>query len=161
VKLDAIVLLGCRVGQLGQHSRPAQQRAERAARAFHEGAAPVILVSGGRRWEGISEAEALGLTLEGLGVPRSAILREFSSLSTCENARFASKILRARGASEIGLVTNDWHMPRALCCFEREGFRALAIPAASEPVPLSVALLRRSREQLSFWVDSLVTWGSA
>lgn len=157
--LDALVLLGCRIELDGRPSLAGQRRARVLADAFHSGRAPLCVVSGGRRWHGVAEAEALMAELSRLGVPADAMLPELRSLSTCENARGARDVLQPLGASRVGVVTCDWHARRALACFRAAGFVAEAIPAPSPTVPPIFRARREARERFSYWLDRAATWG--
>ncbi|MBN1609579.1 MAG: YdcF family protein [Polyangiaceae bacterium] len=154
---EAIVILACRVGPGGYLSPAAHRRIRRGAEAFAEGVASRIVVSGGRRWQGVSEAEAFATRLVELGVPAQAIDRELCSLSTCENARYTARILHARGQRRVALVTCDWHMPRALASFTLAGLEPLAYPATT---PRGRPMHRsRLRERVSWRLDRWMTWG--
>jgi len=157
--LDAIVLLGCRIGPGGRPAAAAWRRAQRAARAWHEGVAPVIVASGGRRWHGVAETEALGRELVALGVDPEAIIREWRSLTTLGNAVYTAELLRARGSRHIGVVTCDWHMPRALASFRLVGLDAAALPATSPPAPVTRRLVRALRERGSWWLTRVAKRG--
>lgn len=154
VSLDAIVLLGCRVEADGRPSDAGRRRARAAAEAFKGGVAPRIVVCGGRRWHGVSEAEALSAELRRQGVPESAIVPELLSLSTTENARYALRLLGAH--PHVAVVTCDWHLPRALASFQRVGFRAEGIPAPSPSISGTAWLVRSLREAVSAAVDRAV-----
>ena len=83
------------------------RRVAAAARAYRERGEPgvPVVASGGRRWDGVTEADAMAAELERLGVPAEAIVRERCSLSTRDNARFSAAALARRGiarAVEIG-----------------------------------------------------------
>jgi uncharacterized SAM-binding protein YcdF (DUF218 family) len=161
VNAGAIVVLGCRVEPTGPLKGASARRAARAARAFHEGIAPLVIASGGVRWGGVTEADALCRELVGSGVPRESILLESRSRSTRENARCVAELLDKRNGSrpgaasliELALVTCDWHMPRALRCFGVVGLRASALPASSPSVGISRRLLRSVNETVSGWAD--------
>jgi uncharacterized SAM-binding protein YcdF (DUF218 family) len=127
-RVDAIVLLGCRIGPSGRPMLAATRRAETAARAYREGVASVIIVSGGRRWGAHAEATALTDELVRQGVPEAAITAELCSLSTHENAVFSAAILRRLGARTAAVVTCWWHVPRALENFRAAGVDAVGIP---------------------------------
>ncbi len=155
---DAIVVLGCRVlpaarGQL-------HRRAEVAARAFHELHPRRVIASGGRRWQGVAEATALAEHLVALGVPRSAIVRELWSLTTVENALYTAELLRAESLANPVVVTSDWHVKRALACFDACGVRATALPAPSPDEGFLGHERRRLLEAVRTWVDlsSLPLW---
>jgi uncharacterized SAM-binding protein YcdF (DUF218 family) len=131
----------------------------RAARALHSGLTRHILACGGRAWNGVRESDALCAFLAGQGVPESALERESSSHSTRQNAHYAAKLLLPRGQRRIWLVTCDWHMPRALRCFEGAGFQPEPLPARCPPIPLGKDLLRSAREQACLAFDALLTRG--
>jgi uncharacterized SAM-binding protein YcdF (DUF218 family) len=74
---------------------------------------------------------------ERLGVPAANITVEDRSSRTLENAREVARILRARGASSVLLVTSPLHMRRAKLCFEKQG-----VEVSCAPVPdIAEALL--------------------
>lgn len=157
--LDALVLLGCRIELDGRPSAAGRRRARVLADAFHAGRASLCVVSGGRRWHGVAEAEALMEELERLGVPTHAMLPELRSLSTCENARGVRDVLAPFGARHVGVVTCDWHARRALVCFRKAGFVPESIPAPSPALPPVPRVRRAVRERVSYWLDRLATFG--
>lgn len=129
--LDVIVVLGCRPGDSQRGKAALGRRAARAARAFHDHSCSAIIASGGRRFGRTSEAEFLADELVGLGVPRDRIVRELCSLSTIENAWYSAELLRLGGYARPAVVTCDWHMPRALACFDWVGVAAIGLSAIS------------------------------
>jgi uncharacterized SAM-binding protein YcdF (DUF218 family) len=159
VELPSLVLLGCRLGKRGALSATAQRRAARAASAFREGLSPHILACGGKAWSGVREADALCRFLRESGVPEGALEREVWSRSTRQNAHFAAEMLLPRGVRRVGLVTCDWHMARALRCFEGAGFEPVALPAVAPLLHGLPALARVIRERVSFAVDGALTRG--
>ena len=103
-----------------------------AARIFHAGRAPRILVSGGNVWDSgsVSEAEAVRGFLEDLGVPPAAIVAEGQSRNTRENADLTAALLEARAWRRVLLVTSASHMGRASATFARAGVDV--VPAATD-----------------------------
>ncbi|HEV3109403.1 MAG TPA: YdcF family protein [Candidatus Binataceae bacterium] len=102
-----------------------------AAQLYHEGKAPVVIVSGGRTpWlKNIAPmSESMAEVMELLGVPKSAIIQEPDSANTYENAVDVKAILQARHIGRILLVTSAMHMPRALALFKHQGVDAIAAP---------------------------------
>ena len=124
------------------------RRVEAAAEAYaRRGDAEVVVVaSGGRRWEAVSEADAMARELVRLGVPEKGIVCERCSLSTRENARFTAAALERRGIARATVVTCAWHLPRAVALFAREGVDVdgIAVPVGS--VPLRRRFYRWGRE---------------
>lgn len=125
-RLDPIVVLGCRVrlergalvGELGRRVAAAS-RVDRA-----RAGASLVVVSGGRSWGGVVEADAMADELESLGVARSRIVRDRLSMSTSENARYAGALLRELGHDSLTIVTSPAHGARAQWHFEALGFSA-------------------------------------
>jgi uncharacterized SAM-binding protein YcdF (DUF218 family) len=101
VRADAMIVLGG-----GWNERP-----DRAAELFREGAAPRIILSG----EGDCETNLLLLVKA--GVPENAVETECKARSTRENALFTLPMLRKAGARRVILVTTWYHSRRALACF--------------------------------------------
>ncbi len=152
-----MVLLGCRLRPFGALSAAGERRVARAAAAYREGAAPRILACGGKIWTRVRETDALCAALIRAGVPEASLEREGFSRSTRQNARYAAKLLLPRGIRRIGVVTCDWHMPRALRCFEGAGFEATPVPALAPRLHGLRGLERTVRERISFAVDRAVT----
>jgi uncharacterized SAM-binding protein YcdF (DUF218 family) len=151
----AIVALGCRVthdaegrlaGALGRRVHVAAQEYER--RAARGGAALVVVASGGRRWDGEVEADAMARELVVLGVPEGAIVRERLSLSTPDNARFAAEALSRRGIGRATVVTCAWHLPRAEALFRRSGLQVDGVGAGVDGAPWSRRVWRWGRERV-------------
>jgi len=159
VELMSLVLLGCRVTGPATLSPAAARRATRAADGYRAGLSEHILACGGKAWTGVREADALCAFLVGLGIPERVLEREVWSRSTRQNAHFAAKLLLPRGVFRIGVVTCDWHMPRALRCFRGAGFDAEPVPAVSPQVSVARTLLRETRERVNLAVDNVVTRG--
>ena len=152
VTFDALVLLGCRVA-VGALPPPAVRRVAQAAEAFRLGLAPRVVVSGGRRWEGEVEADRLAAELVRHGVPRAALLLERESRSTRENAVLTARLLASLGQRRVGIVSCDWHLPRAVWSFRHEGLEAEAVPAKAPPVPPLRGVARFLREQGAWLSD--------
>lgn len=100
----------------------------RYAAHLHRSTNLPVLVSGGSV-EGSDQSEAglMARTLrEEFRVPVRWI--ESSSDNTCENARYSTALLNSEGIGHALVVTRAMHMPRAIACFDRQGFRVT--PAA-------------------------------
>lgn len=95
-----------------------------------------ILVSGG--WVGDADNSLAGMMARSLQdefqVP--ARWREDRSRTTYENALYSAEMLRRAGVPAAIVVTDPWHMARALWAFDRVGY-----PVVPEPTPDRPALL--------------------
>jgi uncharacterized SAM-binding protein YcdF (DUF218 family) len=136
-----IVVLGGAVGGARPPLRPepdlgsAADRVWHAARLYHAGKAPRILLSGGSIKPGIQgEAHAMRRFLLDLGVPDAAIWLEAASTDTAGNAVLSAALLRASGVDEAILVTSALHMRRARAQFMQTGLTIHPAPTDFEVV---------------------------
>jgi uncharacterized SAM-binding protein YcdF (DUF218 family) len=134
---DAIVILG---GATRNNEPPRimpdlSDRGDRliyGAKLYQEGAAPKIILTGGRiQWYGgdSSEAESMATILELFDIPRDDMILESRSLNTHDNAIFTKEILQREQFKRILLVTSAAHMPRSLAIFRRAKIDAIPAPA--------------------------------
>lgn len=132
-----IVLLGGGT-EPGDSPRPmaevnsAGDRVLYAAKLYHAGAAPAILVSGGNL-EFSSErsstpAEDMTELLLLLGVPEHAIWQQPRSQNTREDALYSAEILAENDIDEVILVTSAMHMPRSKALFLKQGLTVIPAP---------------------------------
>lgn len=134
---DAIVVLGgvtspAFAPQPIVHLGGGADRLTYAAKLYHEGKAPLIILSGAGmpcNRDLPSEADQMAELLEIMGVPASAIIKETGSHNTHENAVYMKPVLAARQLRRILLVTSAVSMPRALAAFRHENIDAIAAPA--------------------------------
>lgn len=137
VVYDAVVVLSGMVdedasaasGQL--ELTRAADRIVRGFELFREGRARVLLLSGGPifpRPGEPSEPERLRDRLVAWGVPPDRILVETASRNTRENAVESAKLLAARGARTVLLVTSAAHAARALGAFRAVGLTPDVLP---------------------------------
>jgi len=132
VTVDAIVVLSGGV-QMGRDPLDNQPRAtyatfvrcRYAARLYRLRWQVPIVASGGD-----DEANVMGRLLQGFGVPETMILRENRSRNTLQNAEFTAQILKKHNWQRIVLVTQAYHMPRAVWAFRHFGIDPL--PAACD-----------------------------
>lgn len=139
-----IVALGSGLAQ-GRHVTPLlAHRVDRAIRAWRENPGSTIVMSGGQGPdEELPEARAMRDYALGQGVPDRAVLCEERSRNTRQNVAFSRDLIRrhdarARGAAgekdaadpgRILVVTDDYHVFRALLLTREEGVRADGVGA--------------------------------
>jgi uncharacterized SAM-binding protein YcdF (DUF218 family) len=98
---------------------------------YHRGAAPNLLLTGGRiDWveSGDSPAGDMAVILQALGVPDEAMWLEDRSRNTYESAVESWDILSEKDIQRIILVTSAQHMPRSVAFFEAQGFDVIPAP---------------------------------
>lgn len=91
-----------------------------------------ILVTGGttqRRTAPVAEVMAQSLK-DDFQAPAKWI--EPKSADTWENARFSADIVRAAGISSVYVVTQSWHMRRAILAFKGTGLTVTASPTSPD-----------------------------
>lgn len=135
---DVIIVLGGAVGQslpprLALELNGAIDRVAHAARLYHAGKAPRILIAAGNLPWGTTlqpEAQLIADLLVEWGVPRTALLLDTHSVNTAENAVNASALMTQHHLRTALLVTSASHLPRALMLFQAAGVNA--IPSATD-----------------------------
>ena len=130
---DALVVLGARVDADGSASSTLRARVEHAVALYRQGLAPKLVFSGGVGDFGDSEARVSERLAISLGVPESACLLEEASHSTAQNAAFTAALLRAHQLHRVIVVTDPYHLPRALRLFALEGVPATGSPVLDAP----------------------------
>ncbi len=94
-----------------------------------------VIVSGGQgKGESVAEAKAMAENLMQRGIHASCIFQEDQSTSTLENLRYSMKYI-GNWDADVAIVTNDFHLYRALLLGRYVGYRNLTgIAATSNPV---------------------------
>jgi uncharacterized SAM-binding protein YcdF (DUF218 family) len=108
------------------------ERLAHAVRVAHRTGLP-ILVSGG--WLPHADNSLAGMMADALATDfhMPARWREERSRTTYENALYSAEILRRAGVPSALVVTNSWHMARALWSFYAVGYPVVAAPLADSP----------------------------
>lgn len=131
--LDYVIVLGAQVRGTVP-SRALCRRLDRAAEYARENPDTVLILSGGMGPdEGISEAECMRRYLTEQGIPEKRMLFEDKSTSTMENLAFSAEFLD-RQADRVGIITNNFHIYRAMMLAGRQGYaHVYGIPASADP----------------------------
>ena len=132
-RADAIVLLGSgreRGDPAWGGDQPTMIGLERqryAARLAKASGLPVLTTGGLHYGTPPSEAQIMADSLR----DDSAVevrWKEEQSRTTWENAQMTADILLAQGIKRVVVVTQAWHMPRSVWCFEQAGFEVVPAP---------------------------------
>lgn len=99
-----------------------RERAQTAAKLYHDGRVPCIIPTGGVQWETelglISEADYMAHLLKEYKVPDDAILLENQAKTTRENMIYGTLLLEKtfhpRGKYRLYIVSSPAHLRRAL-----------------------------------------------
>jgi len=103
-----------------------------AAQLYKQGAAPLIILSGGNlafsQARGSTPAQEMHALLLELGIPEDAMLLQDKSQNTAEDAAFTKQILVEKGIKTVILVTSAAHMERALMLFYDPQYSLIPAP---------------------------------
>ena len=130
---ETVIVLGCQVrGETP--SLMLRYRIEAAEQYLLEHPDAVAILSGGQgAGERISEAECMARALRKKGIDSARLYREEASSVTLENLRFSMELMEREGlSSPVVLVSNDFHIYRALKMAEDLGLPAQGLAAKSQ-----------------------------
>ena len=135
--LDYVVVLGAQVRKSGP-SKALRYRLDTAADYLRNSPDTICIVSGGKGPnEPFPEAQGMADYLKEHGIDEQRILEEPDSKTTEENIVNSKKLMRQENAS-VGIVTNDFHMFRALQIAHANGLKQAQGIAASSPKDMLV-----------------------
>ena len=127
---DCILVLGCGVKKDGTPSDRLYDRVKVGVDLYHAGVAPKLLMSGDHGREGYDEVSAmLALAVE-LGVPKEDVFLDHAGFSTYESVYRADYIF---DCDKMVIVTQDYHLYRALYIAEAFGIEAYGVSADLRP----------------------------
>lgn len=135
---DVIVIMGAAQYD-GTPSPVFAARIDHAIALFHDGVAPRLIATGGKR-EGdrTTEAEAARAYAIARGVPAEAILLEDASRTTLESIRGVSALMGEHGLRSAVFVSDPSHMYRVLRIATDAGIAAHGSPTTTSPVERDV-----------------------
>lgn len=141
---DCILILGAGVWANNQPSPMLNDRLEEGIRLYNEGVSEKIIVSGDHGKVDYDEVNIMKKYLINAGIPGENIFMDHAGFSTYESMYRAKEIF---GAQKIVVVTQEYHMYRALFICDSLGIEALGSPA--DPRAYSGAFMRNVREWIA------------
>jgi uncharacterized SAM-binding protein YcdF (DUF218 family) len=137
---DAIVVLGA-AQYNGTPSPLFRARLDHAIALYHDGIAPILVVTGGKGREGdiTTEAEAAMAYAVAHDVPASAILVEDRGRNTLESLRTVGSMLHERQLASAVFVSDRSHMLRVLRMARDQGIIAYGSPTTTSPTESSLS----------------------
>ena len=150
--LDYIIVLGAQVREDGP-SVVLRYRLDAAIEYLNENPNTICIVSGGQGFnEPFSEADGMADYLIENGIEKSRILLEDESTNTLENIR-NSKALMESSYNGVGIVTNNFHVFRAVQLAKAQGLENVCgIAADSSKIYLPNNVLRECCGILKDWL---------
>jgi len=147
-KADCAIVLGA----AAYHTKPSpvfQARIDHAIKLYKEGRVKKVLLTGGYgRNAEFSESEVALEYCKKRGVPASDILIEKESQTTEQNIIEAEKVMRKKGLISALLVSDPWHLKRALAMTQKHGIEA-------EPSATQTSMYRSEKNQWGFLLREL------
>ncbi len=141
--MKAIIILGAAVWPDGP-SPALVRRVAHAVACDMATPADLVVPCGGLGLHPPAEAAVMRSMLMAQGVPAARIVAEDRSTTTFENLAFATPILRDRGVTEVLIVSDRYHGPRALMVA-----RALGLSARFSGPPMPRPLTARYARALT------------
>lgn len=126
---DCILVLGASVNPDGTPSQMLQDRLDTAIALYRAGAAPKLLLSGDDGQVEYNETAVMRNYALEAGVPEEDIFLDHAGFSTYESVYRAGYIFQVRS---MIVVTQEYHLYRALYGCERIGIEALGAAAAQD-----------------------------
>ncbi len=130
---DAVIVLGAATRAPGVPGAALLRRIAHGIDTFNAARAAHLVVSGGIVGPPPAEAHLMRDIALDRGVPTERIIVEDRARNTFENALFCGRIVRDNAWSRLIVVTDGFHMRRALHTFWRLGLPATGAPAPRPP----------------------------
>ena len=122
----AAIVFGAGLLRSGSPSPVLRDRIETAVMLYNAGKVEKLLMSGDNRFLEYNEPGAMGSYAMQLGVPEEDIVLDFAGRRTYDTCYRARHIF---GVKEAILVTQNFHMPRALYTCNNLGVQSVGVPA--------------------------------
>lgn len=124
--VDCILVLGCKVKDNGDPSDMLADRIRRGIELYESGAAPKIIMSGDHGQADYDEVNTMKQIAVDNGVPSIDVFMDHAGFSTYESIYRAKEIF---GVEKMIIVTQDYHLYRALYIAESFGIEAYGVNA--------------------------------
>jgi uncharacterized SAM-binding protein YcdF (DUF218 family) len=170
-RVQAIVVLGA-AQYNGVPSPDLAARLSHALILYHDGLAPVIVVTGGKEpGDAYTEAETSANWLVARGVPQPAILREVEGRDTWESLDATADFLHARHITSVVLVSDPFHEERVKLIADEVGLSPHLSSTTTSPIRGAAVVPYFAKETAEVAVGRIVGfralsrvdrgWGSA
>ncbi|MEG0026682.1 MAG: ElyC/SanA/YdcF family protein, partial [Raoultibacter sp.] len=123
---EAIVVLGASVLPSGEPSGILSDRLDVAIELYRGGAAPKLIMSGDNAEASYNECAAMKNYAVARGVPSEDVFCDHAGLSTYETMYRARYVF---GAQRVVIVTQTYHLSRAVYAADGLGMEALGVPS--------------------------------
>lgn len=129
-EFDCILVLGCRVYANGEPSPMLYDRIKTGCALYESGVGDKLLMSGDNQDVYYNEVASMRREAVALGIPEDAILCDRYGLSTYDSV---VRALEEYGYRRVVIVTQSYHLYRALYVAEKLGIEAYGVSADLRP----------------------------
>lgn len=123
-KVDAVIVLGAMVRPDGSPSPAMVRRVRCGVERLQAGAARFLILSGGSVGHATPEAQIMQRLAVAMGADPQQLILEDQSINTIENIKFSAPLAVRHGAKTLAVMTDSYHLPRALYICRRLGVQA-------------------------------------
>lgn len=120
------VVFGAEIYRDGTPTAILKDRIEAAVELYLAGKVEKLLMSGDNQFASYNEPEAMKTYAVGLGVPEQDIVMDGAGLRTYDTCYRAAAIF---GVTDAILITQSWHLQRALFTCNMLGIQAIGVPS--------------------------------
>jgi len=133
-KADGAIILGAAVWEGGRPSPSMYARVKEGVKLYKAGLVNIIIVTGGLGRIPPTEAEVMGKLAEELGVPHELVVLETQAKTTEENIMFSKAIGDSLGFTKYIIVSDAFHLKRAILIAEAFDLQVQGVPALESPL---------------------------
>lgn len=147
------VVLGAGLRRDGTPTTVLADRVAAAVELYKQGKVQKLLMSGDNRFVTYNEPQAMADYARSLGVPAEDIVLDYAGRRTYDTCYRAGRIF---GLDEVLLVTQNFHLPRAVFICNQLGIRAEGVSADLRTYSLRSQIIWWLRElpaTLTAWLD--------
>lgn len=154
-EIPVAIVFGAGLSRDGTPSPVLRDRVETAAALYFQGKVKKLLMSGDNRFVDYNEPGAMRQYALDLGVPAEDIVLDYAGRRTYDTCYRARAIF---GVTEAILVTQPFHLPRALYLCNQLGVKAWGVPADNRYYLKRSQLIWNIRETMATLVALWEVW---
>ena len=139
---ETVIILGASVHADGKLSPILQDRVDTAIKLYKKGKVSNFLVTGDHRSDDYNEVAAMVTYLENNGVDKNLITSDHAGLDTYDSMYRAGKLF---GIKNAVVVTQEFHLPRALFIASKLGYNYTGFPADQRAYKTEYRLKQREK----------------
>jgi SanA protein len=139
-------VFGAGLTRSGKPTHVLEDRVQTAAKLYRAGKVEKLLMSGDNRFSYYNEPEAMRQYALTLGIPSEAMVLDYAGRRTYDTCYRAKAIF---GLDSALLVTQHFHLPRALFLSSAVGINAIGVEVPTERYWPTVQLIWNVREQFA------------